>query len=149
MREAARSGRGRGLIVGDTDAAETPGDIAEAQPLSPPPNKTASTLELISDPMGVDFRPYLIRILATVRRNWYAVMPESAKLGRRGRTTIQFSIDRSGRVPKLVIASPSGAESLDRAAVASISASHPFPPLPGEFRGAEVRLQFNFSYGSR
>jgi TonB family protein len=135
--------------VGDLETAGPPGDVSEAQPLSPTPNKTASNLELISDPMGVDFRPYLIRILATVRRNWYAVMPESAKLGRRGRVAIQFSIDRAGRVPKLVIASPSGAESLDRAAVASISASHPFPPLPDEFGGAEVRLQLNFTYSSR
>ena len=85
--------------------------------------------------MGIDFRPYLTRILASVRRNWFAVIPESAKLGRGGRVQIQFAINRDGRVPKLVIASPSGAEALDRAAVAGISASNPFPPLPPEFRG--------------
>jgi outer membrane biosynthesis protein TonB len=49
-------------------------------------------------------------------------------------------------VPKLVIATPSGFDALDRAAVASISASNPFPPLPLEFAGAEIRLQLVFSY---
>jgi TonB family protein len=101
---------------------------------------------LLSDPQGVDFQPYLIKVLAAVRRNWFAVIPESVRLGRRGTVTIQFSISRQGNVPKLVIASPSGAEPLDRAAVAGISASNPFPPLPSEFRGDQIRLQFTFSY---
>jgi len=35
------------------------------------PNKGSSSLELLSDPMGVDFRPYLVRVLAAVRRNWF------------------------------------------------------------------------------
>ena len=59
---------------------------------------------------------------------------------------IQFSISRDGKVPKLVIAAGSGTEALDRAAVAAISASNPFPPLPGEFKGDRVVLQFNFAY---
>lgn len=108
--------------------------------------KTGSTLELLSDPQGVDFRPYLIKILAIVKRNWFAVIPESTRFGRRGKTMIQFSISRDGRVPKLVISGPSGTEALDRAAVAGISASNPFPPLPAEFKGDIIRLQFGFSY---
>ena len=96
--------------------------------------------------MGVDFKPYLIRILAAVKRNWLAVVPESARLGRIGRVQIQFAIARDGSVPKLVIAMESGTEALDRAAVAGVSASTPFPPLPSEFKGNQVRLQFTFSY---
>lgn len=144
MRGVARSGGAGGIVVGD--AGEGVGGIGEALNMPPSPGRQASALELLSDPMGVDFRPYLIKILASVRRNWWAVMPESAKLGRRGRTTIQFSIDRVGRVPKLVIVTGSGTDALDRAAVAGISASNPFPPLPTEFKGAQVRLQFTFTY---
>jgi TonB family protein len=59
---------------------------------------------------------------------------------------IQFAISRDGDVPKLVIANSSGFEAFDRAAVAGVSASNPFPPLPREFQGSEVRLQFTFSY---
>lgn len=133
-----------GIVVGDVGSGI--GGIGQVRNLPPAPGKLGSNLELLSDPMGVDFRPYLIQILANVRRNWFAVMPQSAKLGRRGKVVIQFSIDRSGSVPKLVIVAPSGADALDRAAVAGISASNPFPPLPGDFRGNQIRLQFSFQY---
>jgi len=140
----ARGGAGGGLIVGDM--GDTGSGIADIFRQSPSPGRTGSTLELLSDPEGVDFKPYLVQILAAVKRNWLAVIPESVRLGRRGRTVIQFSIGRNGEILKLVIAGPSGAEALDRAAVAGISASYPLPPLPAQFRGSEVRLQFVFSY---
>ena len=131
-----------GTIVGDGAG----GGVQEGFRL-PAPGTAGSNLELISDPMGVDFKPYLTRILAAVRRNWYAVIPESARLGMvRGRVSIQFIIIRPGGVSKLVIAAPSGLEALDRAAVAGISASNPFPPLPSEFRGDQIKLQFTFLY---
>lgn len=141
------SGSGR-LTVGDS-GPEDIGGLGPGLNLPPSPGKLGSNLELLSDPQGVDFRPYLIRILANVRRNWFAVMPESAKLGRGGRVAIQFAISRNGNVPKLVIVSPSGTEAFDRAAVAGISASNPFPPLPTEFKGEVIRLQFNFAYNIR
>ncbi|MFB3829138.1 MAG: TonB family protein [Bryobacteraceae bacterium] len=145
IRSVARSGSGGGLVVGDMGGGDI-GGIGEGLNLPPSPGRQASNLELLSDPMGVDFRPYLIKILAAVRRNWFAVMPESAKLGRQGRVGIQFAISRDGSVPKLVIVQHSGTDALDRAAVAGISASNPFPPLPTEFKGPQVRLQFNFAY---
>ena len=118
--------------------------------LPPSPGNTGSNLELLSDPKGIDFRPYLIQILASVRRNWHAVIPESARLGlNRGRVSLQFSVARDGSVPKLVIAASSGVPALDRAAVAGISASNPFPPLPGDFNGQTVRLQFKFAYNMK
>ena len=103
-------------------------------------------VNLLSDPMNVDFRPYLARILALVRRNWLTVLPASARMGNRGLVTVQFIVDRNGQVPKLVIETGSGSDALDRAAVAGISASVPFPPLPTEFKGREIRLQFAFKY---
>lgn len=145
--EAARAAgrtRGGGLVVGDVDLAQA--GFGEALMLPPTPGRQGSALELLSDPMGVDFRPYLIQILATVRRNWFAVMPEVARMGRQGKVVIQFAIQRDGSVPKLVIVTPSGTEALDRAAVAGISASNPFPPLPAGYRGLQIRLQFTFLY---
>lgn len=114
------------------------------------PSESGSLVELLSDPRGIDFRPYLTQVLAAVRRNWFAVIPESARLGMsRGRTLIQFSVSRNGSVPKLVIAKSSGAPPLDRAAVAGVSASNPFPPLPEEYIGGDIRLQFTFLYNIR
>jgi TonB family protein len=146
-RAAARSGP-TGLAVGDLDALGQ-GGMGPGLDLPPAMGKTATALELLSDPGGVDFKPYLIRILATVKRNWLVVIPESARMGRTGKVEIQFAIDRDGSVPKLVIASSSGTDALDRAAVAGISASNPFPPLPDEFHGNQVRLQFTFLYNVR
>lgn len=142
-REVARGGGG-GLMVGDL--GEGLGGLGESLNNPASSTRNASALELLSDTQGVDFKPYLIRILSSVRRNWFAVMPESARFGRKGRVLIQFAINRDGSVPKLVIASGSGADALDRAAVAGISASNPFPPLPAEFKGNQVRLQFSFRY---
>lgn len=134
---------GGALIVGDSGASSSDyGSITQR----PAPGVPLSNLQLLSDEQGVDFKPYLIQILATVKRNWLAVMPESVRLGRHGKVSIQFSIAKNGNVLKLVFASNSGADALDRAAVAGISASSPFPPLPGEFRGDRIVLQMNFVY---
>ncbi len=142
VKEASRGAGRSGTVVGDGAGGGVPDGFS-----LPSPGAVGSNLELLSDPQGVDFKPYLTRILATVRRNWYAVIPESARLGMvRGRVAIQFIIARPGGVTKLVIASPSGHEALNRAAVAGISASNPFPPLPAEYRGDNVRLQFTFLY---
>jgi TonB family protein len=146
-RSAIRGGGGT-VAVGDLDL-QGPGGLGSGLNLPGAPGRTANALELMSDPMGVDFKPYLIRILSAVKRNWLAVIPESARLGRVGRVQIQFAIARDGSVPKLVIALPSGTDALDRAAVAGISASTPFPPLPSDFRGSQVRLQFTFTYNLR
>jgi TonB family protein len=132
-------------MVGDPGASGI-GGYGEGVNLPPAPGSPGSNLQLLSDPMGVDFRPYLTRVLASVRMHWLAILPESVRMGRRGQVAIQFAISRDGGVPKLVIANSSGTDALDRAAVAGISASVPFPPLPTEFKGSTIRLQFNFAY---
>ena len=113
---------------------------------SPSAGRIGSNLQLLSDAKGVDFKPYLLQVLMAVRRNWMAILPESARMGRRGRVLVQFAIDRQGAVPKLVIAEGAGTDALDRAAVAAISASYPFPPLPADYKGDEIRLQLAFAY---
>ena len=143
IHDVARAGRQGNLSVGDI---EQPPSLPETMRQPQLPGTPGSSLELLSDPMGVDFKPYLIQILARVRKNWFAIIPETARMGVRGVVLLQFIIARDGHLEKVVIAVPSGTESLDRAAVASLSASVPFPPLPQDFRGKEVRLQFSFKY---
>jgi TonB family protein len=141
-RPATPSGGG-GAIVGDIGQSSLTNPNALHAPSQ---GESKSNLQLLSDPKGVDFKPYLIQVLAAVRRNWLAIMPESARSGRRGRTVIQFAIDRSGTVPKVVIAEAAGTDTLDRAAVAAISAANPLPPLPADYKGDQIRLQLAFSY---
>jgi TonB family protein len=107
---------------------------------------SVGAMQLLSDPLNIDFAPYMRQVLASVRRQWFAVIPQIARTGRQGIVVLQFSVDRKGQVPKLVIANTSGTVAFDQAAVASVSASNPFPPLPNEYRGNEIRLQLAFSY---
>ncbi|MBV9759935.1 MAG: TonB C-terminal domain-containing protein [Acidobacteriaceae bacterium] len=140
----AQEGNARRMVVTDDNSTEpipaAPGSIGRT-------GAQHAAVELESDPQGADFKPYLTRILAIVRANWRRVIPESARMGTlRGRTVLEFIIDRDGSIPKLVTADPSGSEPLDRAAVAGLSMSNPLPPLPSDFKGAQIRLAFSFSY---
>jgi TonB family protein len=110
------------------------------------PNFNMPGPQILSDTMGVDFDPYLLRVYLIVRRNWYSVIPEIARLGRQGRVALQFSIRRDGAVPDVVLTSGSGTDSMDSAALSSIRLSNPFPPLPAEFPGGEIRLRFVYFY---
>lgn len=107
---------------------------------------SVGNMQLLSDPQNIDFKPYMLQVLNMVRGKWFNVIPAIARTGRQGIVVLQFSVDRTGKVPKLVIANTSGTVAFDQAAVASVSASNPFPPLPTEYKGAEIRLQLAFSY---
>jgi TonB family protein len=105
-------------------------------------------LEVLSDTMGVDFGPYLARVLHDVRNNWYNLIPEVARapLMKKGKVAIEFAILKDGSVAGLKLDAPSGDVSLDRAAWGGITASNPFPPLPNEFGGQYLLLRFRFYY---
>jgi TonB family protein len=140
---AKRDAQSPSMTISSDDAPNLP--VAPGQ--QGQQGRLGSTIELQTDPQGVDFKPYLSRILAIVRRNWFSVLPDSARMGAlRGRTTIQFEVSRDGSIPKLVIADSSGVQPLDRAAIAGLSMSNPLPPLPPEFKGLSIRLQFSFNY---
>ena len=102
-------------------------------------------LEVLSDTQGVDFGPYLQRILQDVRENWYHAIPESAEM-KKGKLQIEFAITKDGKVADMKLTAGSGDVALDRAAWAGISASNPFPPLPTEFTGPYLTLRFRFFY---
>ncbi len=105
-------------------------------------------MDVLSDTMGVDFGPYLARVLHDVRENWYRIIPESARapLMKKGKVSIEFAILKNGQVAGLQIVGTSGDVALDRAAYGGITASKPFPPLPAEFGGQYLALRFHFYY---
>ncbi len=112
------------------------------------PHGAVGGMDVLSDTMGVDFGPYLQRVLHDVRENWYQLIPEVARapLMKRGRVSIEFAILKNGQVAGLRIVGPSGDISLDRAAYGGITASIPFSPLPAEFKGQYLALRFHFFY---
>ena len=147
VRGALRKGMGGGS-----------GEFGDALPPSGPGGSggggrgfVGGTVQILTPTEGVDFTTYVARMLASVRRNWYAVIPESARLGERGVVILDFSVQRNGNVPwgQPELARTSGREPLDRAAISAIRASSPFEPLPPAFSGPEVRFRFIFLYNTR
>jgi len=105
-------------------------------------------MELLTPTQGVDFTNYLNRVLASVRRNWYSVIPESARMGEKGIVVLEFRIMKDGGVPagEPQLVRGSGRDPLDFAAASSIRSSHPFEPLPPAFSGPFIALRFTFLY---
>lgn len=139
LRDALRAGGG-GVTVGDVSEASPP-----VPGVTPSPCDQCSALQLLSDPHNVDFKPYLLQVLAVVKRHWLSVIPQSARAGRRGVVVLKFAIDRHGAVPQLEFTSPAGND-FNQAAIAGISESVPFPPFPSGFTGDQIRLQMAFAY---
>jgi TonB family protein len=136
-----------GLSAGRQSIGDTGADLGTSGlNLPPSAGRPHSNLELRSDPMGVDFRPYMQQVLAAVRRNWFAVYPEAARLGQRGEVVLEFAIAKQGLVTKVIFSTESGAKALDQSAVAAISASNPLPPLPTGFKGDRIVLRMTFMY---
>jgi TonB family protein len=134
-----------------TEQKPEPQTTSSGQKQEAAPNTTDAMepLEVLTDPMGVDFKPYLSEVvLPTIRKNWYNLIPEEARapLMKKGRLAIEFAILKNGTVAGMKFASTSGDVPLDRAAWGGISASNPFPPLPSEFGGQYLGLRITFSY---
>lgn len=104
--------------------------------------------DILSDTMGVDFGPYMRRVIEATKRSWYPIIPESARppLDRQGRVGIRFKILPDGSVNEMILEFPSGDVSLDRAAWGGITGASPYPPLPKEFKGPYLELRFGFYY---
>jgi TonB family protein len=135
----AQSGNSNRQVVTDDNSSEptpgAPGSIGRA-------GAKGGAVELLSDPQGADFKAYLTRVLAIVRPKWRSLTVSGVL---RGRTVIEFSINRDGSIPKMVIADPSGSATLDLAAVNVLSKA-PLPPLPADYKGLQVRVALTFDY---
>lgn len=135
---AARRGAGGSYGGGGGDYGAGPGSSARVR----------GNLEVLSDTQGVDFGPYLERVLQMVRMNWYNIIPEEARppLLKKGKVSIEFAIMKDGKVAGMTLRGPSGDVALDRAAWGGITASAPFAPLPSQFHGPYLALRFHFYY---
>jgi len=102
-------------------------------------------IEILSDTQGVDFGPYLQAMLPVVKANWYRLIPESVEF-KKGKLVIEFALTKDGNIADMRLIASSGDVALDRPAWASITASNPFPPLPGDFTGPYLALRFRFYY---
>jgi hypothetical protein len=107
--------------------------------------KQKGAVEILSDTQGVDFGPYLQRVVEDVRENWYHLIPKSAE-NKKGKLAIEFAITKDGQLADMRLVATSGDRALDRPAWGSITASNPFKPLPDKFKGKYLALRFRFYY---
>jgi outer membrane biosynthesis protein TonB len=103
-------------------------------------------VEVLSDTMGVDFAPYLRRILSDIRRTWIPLIPEEARppLNKQGETLIRFTILPDGSIGAMHLDASTHDDAMNRAAWGGIVGVGQFPPLPSNFKGPNLELRIAF-----
>ncbi len=111
---------------------------------------TTGAVDILSNTLGVDFGPYIQRVIYDTKRSWYPIIPAEARppISKQGRVLIRFKIMPDGSVKSMTLESPSGDVALDRAAWGGILGASPFPPLPKNFKGPFLELRFYFLYNN-
>jgi TonB family protein len=131
------------FLQGSSAEPSTPNDGAES---GLPPSSAA---EVLTPTDGVDFQPYLERAVGKMKRNWYAVMPDAARQGEKGKVVVEFDILSDGKIAALSVVSNSRDSVFVQAAQSAVRSSSPFEPLPPGFRKPAVKLRFTFLYNLR
>jgi TonB family protein len=103
-------------------------------------------VEVLSDMQGVDFGPYIRRILSDIKRTWIPLIPEEARppLNKQGETLIRFTILPDGRIAAMNLDGSSQDTAIDRACWGAITGVGQFPPLPANFKGPNLELRIDF-----
>ena len=103
-------------------------------------------VDVLSDTMGVDFNPYLQKIMREIYNTWIPLIPEEARppLNKQGETQIRFSILANGKIGGMTLEGSTHDDALNRAAWGSITGVGVFPPLPSEFKGPQLELRIHY-----
>ena len=124
---AKRSGTGRGGAGG--------GSIGNPGPGNP---KGAPGIDALKEP---DFGPYMRELQRRIKMNWDPPKGNESK-----RVVLMFKIARDGRLLSNRVIKSSGLPAADSAAKHAVELTAPFKPLPPEYRGDSVDIQFTFDY---
>lgn len=91
-------------------------------------------------PSDFHFTYYVQRMLALIEARWYKpIVPADTK------ARVRFTINRDGRLSRIELESSSGNSSFDRAALRSLYATNPLPPLPPAYRKPSLTVHLTFS----
>jgi outer membrane biosynthesis protein TonB len=103
-------------------------------------------VDVLSDTMGVNFDPYLKKIIREIYNTWLPLIPEEARppLNKQGITQIRFTILPDGRIGAMHLDGSSHDDAINRAAWGSITGVGQFPPLPSEFHGPNLELRIHY-----
>lgn len=88
-----------------------------------------------------DFGPYMRELQRKIKLNWNPPKGNESK-----RVVLLFKIAKSGRMLSCRVLKSSGLPAADQAALRAVELTAPFRPLPAEFRGQSIDIQFTFDY---
>jgi len=88
-----------------------------------------------------DFGPYIAELQRRIKRNWNP--PTSV---RNRRVVVLFTVNRAGQLVLVKIQKSADDQSADQAAIIAVKASAPFRPLPENYKGKTIDVQFIFDY---
>ncbi len=100
---------------------------------------------LYYDDRGADMVPWIGRLIAEVRRNWY--VPYAAAF-QAGHVAIAISVTRSGAIEWLQMVIPSGTAGFDNAAVGALRGAE-LLPLPDDYPGRNFEIMLVFWYNEQ
>ncbi len=122
------------------------GQRGDSRPLGRQGAGASSGAEILSATLGVDFGPYLKRLLAMVKASWYPLIPEECypPLSKEGTTLIRFTIQPNGVISAMHLDDSTHDRAIDHAAWGSITGIGQFAPLPAEFKGPNLELRIQF-----
>jgi len=103
-------------------------------------------VDIITDTQGVNFQPYIARILREIYQQWLPLIPEEARppLSKQGVTQIRFRINADGTIGGMWLDGSTHDDALNRAAWGSITGVGQFPPLPKQFTGPNLELRIHY-----
>lgn len=88
-----------------------------------------------------DFGPYMRELQRRIKMNWNPPKGNESK-----RVVLLFKIAKDGRLLSCSVFKSSGLPSADSAATNAVKLTAPFKPLPAEFKGQSIDIQFTFDY---
>ena len=88
-----------------------------------------------------DFGPYMRELQRRIKMNWDPPKGNESK-----RVVLLFKIAKDGRLISCRVSKSSGLPSADQAALKAVELTAPFRPLPADFKGQSIDIQFTFDY---
>ena len=111
-----------------------------------PESPLGAGADILSDTQGVDFGPYIRRILSDIRRNWEPLLPEEIQppISKQGETYIRFKILPDGNIQAMFLDGSTKDVAIDKSCWNAITSEGQFPPLPSQFHGPNLELRIHF-----
>jgi TonB family protein len=105
------------------------------------PGEFGNTIQF--DTKGVEFGPWVRRVLAQVRSHWFISNAESSLSGH---VVVSFDVRKDGTITDVAVTGPCNVDAFNTASASAVAKSSPVLPLPAEYPDEKVRITVTFYY---